>query len=1340
LNESDEKSIAKKNMTKKRLWLIPLVIFLIIPMVDSKDARALSGPQSSAWWRADWHYRIKVEVQSGRFERNDEPVELTVNFESLFSQSGIPGTLDTNSLRVIDQAKTPREVLSQFEPTSGEIIWLTGSMDADTSKTYYVYFDSLENGPKSCPGYYNTMKNGGILILPAGGFFSVIYKIGGREYETARIDEATGEIGYLKPPFGSPLIDGEGSFLGFKMKEGMFEGGAVSITGGPIRYRLDFHYEPRAPKSAIAYSDYGYTFYYVSNGQEVRTRFGNRWAASQCFFPQYHGAEWPEAFGIQGENPGRLETAFLATAIDAVTLCDVPTTWGPLDGDAAASPDLADNFWGVYGENGGIGIIPISPNYSSLDVDGYRSNDSWNWSVLHKPPVDFIEKGTYGWAFWIYGYIQQGWDLARDFGNRAEEPITIEADLNLSLATDAGSHQKAKIDMLMNREVPAYSGLEGKTDQSDPQNRKFKVAWLGPDWTYRKSLTFNNSNQSENLINFPVLVILTPGNFDYSHCQSDGRDIRFVDADDTTGLKYQIEEWNYNGDSTIWIKVPQIDGSSSTDYIWMYYGNPAAADGQDAENVWETNYVAVWHLGEGGTGTRYDSTINNNDGIPQNYDGDEAVAGAIDGADELDGINDYVQISGSDIGTTSVSVETWVKFNALDATTFSPVSGANPGGTVFSTRELDGHQSPTLCVSPGSGGVGTHKGAIFTFDSAGDARGAKGQTAIQMGQWYYMVGVFEYTGVGAFYGNWNIYVNGNRDNPSANNFNFAGSISMPFNGTPWRIGDQNQWTDGETNAVIDELRLSNIARSADWIAAQYRSMSNNFITFGDEAFATKIRIEDRADGTGVEIDTRTVASGASFTGYAISRDASDNFVDNVAVTWSLINRTGGVADSDLVAAGDTRSATFTGHASGTGTIRAQHATLGEDTTGVITVGAGTATRIRIEDSADGSGAEIDTRTIASGANFTGYAISRDASDNFVANVAVTWSLINRTGGVVDSDLVAAGDMKSATFTGHAAGTGTIRAQHATQGEDTTGVITVTVGTATGIRIENRADGSGVEIDTRTVASGASFTGYAISRDASDNFVANVAVTWSLINRTGGVAVSDLVAAGDTRSATFTGHAAGTGTIRAQHATLGSDSTGVITVTAGNQPPVALFKFEPKTGSPPCEICFDASSSYDPDGHIVSYDWSFGDGSAGDGANTCHTYTCRGDFLVTLKVTDNDGLSDTATAQIKLQAAVYPPINILLKREINRSLFRKEAFHTISWSFNPGNSSLTIVSYRIYRKEAGNGNESFQLIGTVSGDAFAYVDGYLDVYKKFIYAVTAVESSGHESQFSSLVGN
>jgi len=399
-----------------------------------------------------------------------------------------------------------------------------------------------------------------------------------------------------------------------------------------------------------------------------------------------------------------------------------------------------------------------------------------------------------------------------------------------------------------------------------------------------------------------------------------------------------------------------------------------------------------------------------------------------------------------------------------------------------------------------------------------------------------------------------------------------------------------------------------------------------------------------------------------------------------------------------------------------------------------------ATKIRIEDSADGSGAEIDTRTVASGASFTGYAISRDASDNFVANVAVTWSLIDRTGGVVDSDLVAAGDAKSADFTGHTLGTGRIRAEHATLGEDTTGVITVAAGAATRISIENRADGSGVEINVRTIGSGVSFIAYAIARDASDNFVDNVAVTWSLIHRTGGVAGSDLVAAGDARSATFTGHAAGAGRIRAEHATLGEDTTGLISVVAAQKPPVALFEFKPNTGFAPCEICFDASASYDPDGHIVSYDWDFGDGSGGDGDNPCHTYNYRGEFLVTLRVMDNDGLSDTATVRIKLQAAVHPPVDILLKRELNRSLFRKEAFHTISWSFNPENEGLTITNYRIYRKEAGAGDESYQPIGTVSGNFFAFVDGYLDASKKFVYAVTSVEASGLESGFSSPVGN
>jgi hypothetical protein len=165
------------------------VMLALLSVVCFAQTRTVSASPSSEWWNQDWHYRIKVDVCSENFERKDEPVELIIDFESLFFLWGIPGSLDTNSVRVIDQSESPTEVLSQFEPSSGEIIWLTGSMEAWSSKTYYVYFDSLENNPKSPPSYYNKMEDVGILVLPTGDHISVICKIGDTEYETAKIDE-----------------------------------------------------------------------------------------------------------------------------------------------------------------------------------------------------------------------------------------------------------------------------------------------------------------------------------------------------------------------------------------------------------------------------------------------------------------------------------------------------------------------------------------------------------------------------------------------------------------------------------------------------------------------------------------------------------------------------------------------------------------------------------------------------------------------------------------------------------------------------------------------------------------------------------------------------------------------------------------------------------------------------------------------------------------------------------------------------------------------------------------------------------------------------------------------
>lgn len=64
------------------------------------------------------------------------------------------------------------------------------------------------------------------------------------------------------------------------------------------------------------------------------------------------------------------------------------------------------------------------------------------------------------------------------------------------------------------------------------------------------------------------------------------------------------------------------------------------------------------------------------------------------------------------------------------------------------------------------------------------------------------------------------------------------------------------------------------------------------------------------------------------------------------------------------------------------------------------------------------------------------------------------------------------------------------------------------------------------------------------------------------------------------------------------------------------------------------VNFDSSGSTDPDGTIVSYYWTFGDGSPpSTEQNPSHTYTAVGVFPVTLTVTDNDGAPRTAYTSV-----------------------------------------------------------------------------------------------------------
>ncbi len=60
------------------------------------------------------------------------------------------------------------------------------------------------------------------------------------------------------------------------------------------------------------------------------------------------------------------------------------------------------------------------------------------------------------------------------------------------------------------------------------------------------------------------------------------------------------------------------------------------------------------------------------------------------------------------------------------------------------------------------------------------------------------------------------------------------------------------------------------------------------------------------------------------------------------------------------------------------------------------------------------------------------------------------------------------------------------------------------------------------------------------------------------------------------------------------------------------------------GPAPLTVNFDGSASTAVNGTIVTYEWDFGDGSTGTGANVSHTYTQPGEYFASLNVTDSNG--------------------------------------------------------------------------------------------------------------------
>ena len=103
-------------------------------------------------------------------------------------------------------------------------------------------------------------------------------------------------------------------------------------------------------------------------------------------------------------------------------------------------------------------------------------------------------------------------------------------------------------------------------------------------WSYYRAITVDAANVDATLTKFPLLVEFA-ADTDLAKARTDGHDIRFTLDDGATALKYERIAWSGGGGSAVtakfWVRVPSIHSVSGAT-IRVYYGNPAAGDGEDS--------------------------------------------------------------------------------------------------------------------------------------------------------------------------------------------------------------------------------------------------------------------------------------------------------------------------------------------------------------------------------------------------------------------------------------------------------------------------------------------------------------------------------------------------------------------------------------------------------------------------------------------------------------------------------------------------------------------------------------------------------------------------------------
>ncbi len=343
-------------------------------------------------------------------------------------------------------------------------------------------------------------------------------------------------------------------------------------------------------------------------------------------------------------------------------------------------------------------------------------------------------------------------------------------------------------------------------------------AWWSSEWSYRKALAVEVGATglalTEGLAEPTVLVRLHQGNFpQFLNVRDGGADFRFILGDDQTPLKYHVEKFDPIAQMAfVWVKLPTLNAASGSEKLYMYFGNGAAAKGDEAGASYDVATAAVFHFSESQglpiDATAYATAVNAGETFPN-------PASIVGQGITLPGTQALSVVDNGALAMTAANGWTFSSWLRLAA----PTTEAQ----YLLDRQGNGHR---LALRIEGANLIAHYDDIEITAS----------TPLAANQWAHVALVASATEL-------KLYVNGAQAG--------AAAIAAADMSGPLSVGGAAGGS-GLLTADLDELKISSVARSADWVLAEWTlqgERNDAVVTYGgDEQVGAEAGGEEAVKG------------------------------------------------------------------------------------------------------------------------------------------------------------------------------------------------------------------------------------------------------------------------------------------------------------------------------------------------------------------------------------------------------------------------------------------------------------------------------------------------------------